>query len=165
MEREIDGLLARHFREHPLGRGALWESFPELNSGHLEAAYGIGCDLWKHGKYGDAECVFYFLVQMDPYEIRHWKALGDVLRVEKKYREALGIYLGAFFLDPKGEEVLWAMANCCLALGEREGAREFLSQLCEVHGEGGKRMDLAQRARGLLEMMERKGGSDEERGG
>jgi tetratricopeptide (TPR) repeat protein len=159
---EIDRLLEKHFRGQPFGLGALWEKFPELNSSHLEAAYGIGCDLLKHGKCRDAECVFYFLLQMDPYEIRHWRALGEVLKLEKKYREALGIYLGAFFLDPINEEVLWAMANCCLALGEKEGAREFLSQLCEVHGEGGKRADLAQRARGLLEMMERKGKSDEE---
>jgi tetratricopeptide (TPR) repeat protein len=160
MEKEIDRLLRNHFGKHPMGRNVLLESFPDLGREHLEAAYGIGCDLLRHRKYGEAESIFYFLALMDHYEVRYWRALGEVLKAEKKYGEALGIYLGAFFLDPMEVEVVWEMAGCCLALGEREGAKEFLNQVRELWEETGKGEDWAKRAKGLLEMMEKKEGKE-----
>jgi hypothetical protein len=59
--------------------------------------------------------------------------------MQKKYKEALGIYLAPFFLDPMDIEVVAAMADCCLVLGDRERTKEFLEQTCEIFEIEGKR--------------------------
>jgi type III secretion system low calcium response chaperone LcrH/SycD len=151
----IEEILREHFKQNPMGARRLVERFDGIGDEHLEAAYAIGKSLLEQGKYGDAESIFYFLATMDHYEPRYWKALGLTLEKEKKYREAVGIYLGAYFLDPMDIEVVWSMGECCLLLGDREGAKEFFGQVCGIHEEEGKRKDLAHRAKGILEMMEK----------
>jgi hypothetical protein len=42
-----------------------------------------------------------------------------------------------------------------LAIGDREGAKEFLEQSCENFEAKGKREDLARRAKVFLEMIQR----------
>ncbi|MDR1590606.1 MAG: tetratricopeptide repeat protein [Puniceicoccales bacterium] len=153
MEGEMERILREHFRRNPLDQRTLGERFQGLEERHLEAAYAIGQELMRRGKYGKAESIFYFLALMDHLEVRYWRALGVSLWIQKKYGEALGVYLGAYFLDPKEIEVVAAMAECCMALGDREGAKEFLEQTCELFEEEGKREDLARRARVYLEMM------------
>jgi type III secretion system low calcium response chaperone LcrH/SycD len=163
METEFDQILKQHFQTYPMAQKILLDRFPNLDHSHLEAAYGIAQDLLKHKKYNDAESVFYFLAMMDHFERRYWKALAVTLWVQKKYKEALGIYLTAFFLDPMDIEVVAAMADCCLALGDREGAKEFLEQTCEIFEIEGKREDLARRAKEFLEMIQQKNGGKNEK--
>jgi type III secretion system low calcium response chaperone LcrH/SycD len=153
MEGEMERILGEHFRKSPLDQRTLKERFTGLEESHLEAAYAIGQELMRLGKYDKAESIFYFLSLMDHLEVSYWRALGVSLRVQKKYKEALGIFLAAYFLDPMEIEVVAAMAECCMALGDREGAREFLEQTCELFEVEGKREDLARRARVYLEMM------------
>jgi tetratricopeptide (TPR) repeat protein len=153
----IEGILREHFRQHPMGAKRLVERFEGIGDGHLEAAYGIGTSLLEQGKYGEAESIFYFLATMDHYEPRYWKALGLTLEKGKKYREAVGVYLGAYFLDPMDIEVAWSMGECCILLGDREGAKEFMGQVWGIYEEEGKRKDLAYRAKGILEMMGKEG--------
>jgi type III secretion system low calcium response chaperone LcrH/SycD len=155
MERPFDQILREHFTSHPLSQKTLLDRFPDLDCSHLEAAYGIGYNLFGQKKYDDAECIFYFLATMNHFEQRYWKALAVTLFVQKKYKAALGIYLAAFFLDPMDIEVVSAMADCCLSLGDREGAEKFLQQVCEIFEEDGKREDLARRARRFLHMINR----------
>ncbi|MDR2812337.1 MAG: tetratricopeptide repeat protein [Puniceicoccales bacterium] len=162
METEFDRILRQHFQAHPVAQKILLDHFPNLDHSHLDAAYEIAQDLLKHKKYDDAESVFYFLAMMDHFEQRYWKALAVTLEEQKKYNEALGIYLAAFFLDPMDIEVTSAMADCCLALGDREGAKEFLEQTCEIFEMNGKRKDLACRAEVFLEMIQHKNGEKNE---
>jgi len=162
MESQLDQILKRHFAQHPLSdHRILLDKFPELDFSHLEAAYAVGHDLFQQHKYESAEQIFYCLATMNHFEVRYWKALAVTLFVEKKYKEALGIYLAAYFLNPMDIEVTSAMADCCMAIGDSAGTQEFLSQTCELFEETGKRLDLAKRAQGLLEMI--KGGKDEKR--
>lgn len=164
MESQLDQILKRHFLKHPLSTGMLLDQFPDLDSSHLEATYAIGSEFFKIKKYKQAEDIFYFLATMNQYEVRYWKALAVTLFAQKKYRDAIGVYLAVYFLSPDDIEVLSAMADCCLHLGDKKGAREFLEQVCEVFKEEKKREDLAKRARGLLDVMdanEKKG--DEEK--
>ncbi|MDR0740410.1 MAG: tetratricopeptide repeat protein [Puniceicoccales bacterium] len=158
METEFDRILREHFQARPMAQKILLDRFPDLDHSHLEAAYEIAQDLLRHKKYDDAESVFYFLAMMDHFERRYWKALAVTLWVQKKYKDALGVYLAAFFLDPMDIEVVAAMADCCLAMGDREGAKEFLEQTCEIFEIEGKRGDLARRAKVFLEMIEQKNG-------
>jgi type III secretion system low calcium response chaperone LcrH/SycD len=162
METEFDRILRQHFQAHPMAQKILLDRFPDLDHSHLEAAYGIAQELLKHRKYDDAESVFYFLAMMDHFEQRYWKALGVTLAVQKKHKEALTIYLAAFFLDPMDIEVTAAMADCCFALGDREGAKEFLGQTVEIFNETQKREDLARRAKELLEMIQHRNGEKNE---
>jgi type III secretion system low calcium response chaperone LcrH/SycD len=154
----IEEKLREHFKQSPLGARRLVERFEGIGDEHLEAAYGIGIQLMEGKRYVDAESVFYFLVTMDHYEGKYWKALGKVQEKGKKYREAMGSYLGAYFLDPMDIEVVWSMGECCILLGEREGAKGFMEQVCAIYEEEGKRKDLARRAQGILEMMGKEGG-------
>ncbi|MDR2806683.1 MAG: hypothetical protein LBB11_00815 [Puniceicoccales bacterium] len=155
METIFDQILKEHLNAHPLAQRTFLERFPNLDESHLEAAYGIGHILFKQKKYEDAESIFYFLATMNHFEQRYWKALAVTLYVQRKYKAALGIYLAAFFLDPMDIEVVSAMADCCLSLEDREGAKLFLEQTCEVFEEEGKREDLARRAREFLHIMNR----------
>jgi hypothetical protein len=43
----------------------------------------------------------------------------------KKYKEALGIYLAAFFLDPMDIEITSAMADCCSPSGIAKEQKNF----------------------------------------
>lgn len=154
MESQLDQMLEQHFSKHPLSTRTLLDQFPDLDHTHLEAAYAIGSEFFKIKKYKQAEDIFYFLATMNHYEVRYWKALAVTLFTEKKYRDAISVYLAVYFLSPDDIEVLSAMADCCLHLGDKEGAREFLEQVCEIFKEEKKREDLAKRARGLLDIMD-----------
>ena len=164
MESQMDQILKRHFAQHPLSeQRILLDKFPDLDFTHLEAAYAVGHDLFQQHKYEDAEKIFYCLATMNHFEVRYWKALAVTLFVEKKYAEAVGIYLAAYFLNPMDIEVTSAMADCCMAMGDADGTREFLNQTCELFKEVGERPDLANRAKGLLEMMGKGEKHNEER--
>ncbi|MDR1366745.1 MAG: tetratricopeptide repeat protein [Puniceicoccales bacterium] len=156
MESQFDQILRQHFTAHPLSQNILLNRFPELDFSHLDAAYEIGLELLKQKKYGDAEDIFYCIATMNHFEQRYWKALAVTLLAQKKYQDALGIYLAAFFLDPMDVDVVASMADCCLSLGDREGAKNFLEQTIEIFNETKEREDLAKRAQGLLEMINQK---------
>jgi type III secretion system low calcium response chaperone LcrH/SycD len=161
METQFDQILKKHFTENPMAQEILLNRFPDLDFTHLEAAFGIGHELFKQKKYSDAEDIFYCIATMNHFKQRYWKALAMTLFAQKKYKDALGIYLAAFFLDPDDIEVASAMADCCLSLGEEEGSREFLQQTCEIFKETRKREDLAKRAEGLLAIMDQKREGDQ----
>jgi type III secretion system low calcium response chaperone LcrH/SycD len=157
MESQFDYILRQHFTNNLTGKSVLLDSFPDLNVSHLEAVYGIGLELFKQRKYDKAEDLFYCIATMNHFEQRYWKALAITLMVQKKYQDALTIYLAAYFLDPMDIEVTSAMADCCMSLGDKKGTEEFLRQTCDIFEEEKKREDLAQRAKGLLEIIQRKG--------
>ncbi|UPA28518.1 MAG: hypothetical protein LW808_000350 [Verrucomicrobiota bacterium] len=150
---EFDQILKKHFRGPSMFWRTLLDDFPGLDERHLEAAYSIGFAAFKQHKYEDAEKIFYCLAMMNHFEVRYWKALAVTLFIEHKYDAALGVYLAAYFLNPSDIEVISAMADCCLALENREGAIEFFNQVVEVFQETQKRPDLAERARGTLELI------------
>ncbi|MDR2628608.1 MAG: tetratricopeptide repeat protein [Puniceicoccales bacterium] len=156
MESQFDKILKQYFTAHPLSQNILLNRFPDLDSSHLEAAYGIGIEFLKRGKYSDAEDIFYCVATMNHLEQRYWKALAITLFIQKKYQDALGVYLAAFFLDPMDIDVVASMADCCLSMGDRDGAKNFLEQTVEIFNETKKREDLAERAQGLLEMINQK---------
>lgn len=153
---EFDQILKKHFSGPSMFWRTLLDDFPGLDMRHLEAAYGIGFEIFKQGKYEDAEKIFYCLAMMNHFEVRYWKALAVTLFTEHKYDAALGIYLAAYCLNPSDIEVVSAMADCCLALGNREGAIEFFTQVLDVFQETKQRQDLAQRAQGTLELIQQK---------
>jgi type III secretion system low calcium response chaperone LcrH/SycD len=152
----MEEILREHFRQRPEGARRLVERFEGIGDEHLEAAYAIGKGLYERGKYGEAEQIFYFLATMDHYEPRYWKALGRALECGRKYREAVGVYLGAYFLNPMDMEVVWSMGECSVKLGEREGAMEFFGQVWAIYEETGEGKELAHRAKEKLAMMGKK---------
>ena len=158
MDRKVESKLQARLKEFfdNMGKGSphtLLEKYPNLSKKHLEAAYEIGRDLFVKKQYEKAENVFYILALMDHFEQRYWKALAVTLFFQKRYQDSLSIYLAAHLLDIQDVEVLSAMADCCIKLGDAKGAEEFLSQVCVIVQEDGVRPDLGQRAETLLTML------------
>ena len=141
------------FRIKPNKLQTFLEQQPHLTPEHVMEVYKIGVSFFDKKRYEKAEEVFYNLTLLEFKNPIFWKAWALTLLLQKKFKEALNAYYGAHLLNPNDIEILSAMADCCMKLGYQEGAEEFLTQVCEIFEEEGKREDLYLRAKTLLTML------------
>lgn len=116
----------------------------------MDAVYSLAHDFYRTGRYQDAETLFKFLTVYDHLNPRYWLGLGATRQVQRRFEEAIKAYaLVSLTLDVKNLKAPYYAAECFLALGDREKARQALDHVkhyCDAKTEAGRTM-LAKVAR------------------
>jgi thioredoxin-like negative regulator of GroEL len=86
-------------------------------------------------------------------EKKYWKAMAVTFFLQKKYPSAQAAYFTSLMLDPTDVEMMSAMADCAIAMGNVPDADNLLAATAEMSNNYQQRPDLGQRARALLEML------------
>jgi type III secretion system low calcium response chaperone LcrH/SycD len=129
------------------------DRLPNISDEHVEALYALGYDFFNGKKYKEAESIFYFTCNLNHMEKKYWKALAVTFFLQKKYSAAQASYFTALMLDPTDIEMMSAMADCAIAMGNVPDADNLLAATSEMSHNYQQRLDLGQRAKALLEML------------
>jgi len=100
-----------------------------ITKAEMEAVYSVGFNMYRTGRYDDAEKIFRFLVLFDHLEPKYWMGVGAIQQVRKDYNGALASYGYASFLDLQNPKPQLHAAECFLALGDKPNAASALLAL------------------------------------
>ena len=100
-----------------------------ITKAEMEAVYSVGFNMYRTGRYDDAEKIFRFLVLFDHLEPKYWLGVGAVQQVRKDYQGAIASYGYASFLDLSNPKPQLHAAECFLALGDKVNAASSLMAL------------------------------------
>ena len=100
-----------------------------ITKAEMEAVYSVGFNMYRTGRYDDAEKIFRFLVLFDHLEPKYWMGVGAIQQVRKDYQGAISSYGYASFLDLSNPKPQFHAAECFLALGDKVNAASALCAL------------------------------------
>ena len=100
-----------------------------ISHAEMEAVYSVGFNMYRTGRYDDAEKIFRFLVLFDHLEPKYWMGVGAIQQVRKDYKSAIASYGYASFLDLSNPKPQFHAAECFLALGDKVNAASALYAL------------------------------------
>ena len=126
LDKGIKDLAEKFFQN-----GATLGEVKGITRRELNAVYQMGLGFYKTGRFDDAEKVFTFLVMFDHLEPKYWLAAGAVQQVKKNFEKAKGAYVQASLLDIHNPKPQYYVAECYLALGQRDDALASLDTLLE----------------------------------
>ena len=111
--------------------GATLGELKGITPRELNAVYQMGLGFYNTGRFDDAEKVFTFLVMFDHMESKYWMAAGAVQQVKKNFEKAKSCYVQAAMLDIHSPKPQYYVAECYLALGQKDDALASLDSLLE----------------------------------
>lgn len=126
LDNEIKDVAKKLFQD-----GATLGELKGITPRELNAVYQMGLGFYNTGRYDDAEKVFSFLVMFDHLEPKYWLAAGAVQQVKKNFEKAKAAYVQAAMLDIHGPKPQYYVAECYLALGQKDDALASLETLLE----------------------------------
>ena len=100
-----------------------------ITKAEMEAVYSVGFNMYRTGRYDDAEKIFRFLVLFDHLEPKYWMGVGAIQQVRKDYQGAIASYGYASFLNLKNPKPQLHAAECFLAMGDKVNAASALIAL------------------------------------
>ena len=100
-----------------------------ITKAEMEAVYSVGFNMYRTGRYDDAEKIFRFLVLFDHLEPKYWMGVGAIQQVRKDYQGAIASYGYASFLDLRNPKPQLHAAECFLAMGDKVNAASALVAL------------------------------------
>ena len=100
-----------------------------ITKAEMEAVYSVGFNMYRTGRYDDAEKLFRFLVLFDHLEPKYWMGVGAVQQVRKDWQGAVASYGYASFLDLSNPKPQLHAAECFLAMGDKVNAASALAAL------------------------------------
>ena len=126
LDKDIKDLAKKLFQD-----GATLGELKGVTRRELNAVYQMGLGFYKTGRFDDAEKVFTFLVMFDHLEPKYWTAVGAVQQVKKNFEKAKAAYTQAALLDIHAPKPQYYVAECYLALGQKDDAIASLETLLE----------------------------------
>ena len=126
LDNEIKDVAKKLFQD-----GATLGELKGITPRELNAVYQMGLGFYNTGRYDDAEKVFSFLVMFDHLEPKYWLAAGAVQQVKKNFEKAKAAYVQAAMLDIRNPKPQYYVAECYLALGQKDDALASLETLLE----------------------------------
>lgn len=148
--------LQQDFEEMAAGIIDLWRSGNTLaqtmgiTDEECEAMYAYGHSLYALGKYEDALKIFARLVTYDHMDSRYQMALASAMQMTGRYLEALQQYMVVAVMRVDDPVPVFHSAECLLALGRSEEARDSLELVTETLCMPGKDDVIKSRAQALL---------------
>ena len=127
-----------------------------LTDEEMEAAYANGYNIFQAGNYRKAEVIFEFLVTFDNQTKKYWTALGACRFNMKNHFGAMAAYSTAALIDVEDPGLLMKIAQCRLALGEKEVAAGALEAALEVAGEKPQHAEAKVKAEAMLKLLQGK---------
>ncbi|MEI2260076.1 SycD/LcrH family type III secretion system chaperone [Stenotrophomonas indicatrix] len=107
-----------------LSAGGTIKDLKGISDDQLEGVYALAYNFYHNGQLDDAETFFRFLSMYDFYSADYAMGLAAVQQMKKQYDRAISTYALAQILDNRSDQPMFHMAQCHLALGKLELARE-----------------------------------------
>lgn len=127
-----------------------------ITADECEAMYTYGHSLYGQGKYEEALKIFARLVTYKHMESRYQMALASAMQMTGRYEEALQQYIVVTVMRLDDPVPVFHSAQCQLALGQTEKARDSLELLINTMCEPGVHDVIKARAEALLKTLEAK---------
>ncbi|WP_394065623.1 SycD/LcrH family type III secretion system chaperone [Alcaligenes sp. WGS1538] len=127
-----------------------------ITADECEAMYTFGHSLYGQGKYEDAFKIFARLVTYNHMESRYQMALASAMQMTGRYQEALQQYIVVTVMRLDDPVPVFHSAECQLALGQPEKARDSLELLIDALCQPGVHDGIKARAQALLKTLEAK---------
>lgn len=131
-----------------------------LDEKALEAVYALAYNLYSQGKYGDAGKTFGFLLILNPLVHKYWFGLASAFRMAGDRERAAAGYFLSTMIDAGRPEPYLHLAECLVALGDREGAAETLTKAVAAAAAAGAGQ-AGERAAMMLEALKKNGREEE----
>lgn len=125
--------------------GYTFKDFAEITDEEMEAAYGLAFNLAGQGQFTEAEQMFAWLCGLDQYQPKYFLGLGVCRQQLKKAEKALEAFAMAGMLETSNPVPAIRAAECLLALGRLQEARDALG--AARHWAGDRREHEAVRTR------------------
>lgn len=135
-------------------KGGTWQELLQLKPEEVEQVYAAGYRYYTDREFDKAMASFSTLIQLSPYEAKHWIAIGAVLQAQEHFTDAIGAYEIALTMEEDNVPALFYCAQCSYALDKKEEAKEFLQKLLLASEKTGKDTELAANAKQIIEMIE-----------
>ncbi len=119
-----------------------------------EVMYAYGHSLYALGKYDDAFKVFAQLVTYDHMDSRYQMALASAMQMTGRYEEALQQYVVVTVMRLDDPAPVFHCAECLLALGRPEEARDSLELVVSALCKPGEHDFIKARAEALFKAIE-----------
>jgi type III secretion system low calcium response chaperone LcrH/SycD len=146
LTQEQSEALQKYFKE-----GGTWQSLLELKPQEIEEIYAIGYEHYQGRDYEKAIASFSTLIQLNPYVIKYWVAIGAALQAKQEFKEALDIYKIALTLEENHAPTLFYSAQCLYALEKIAECKETLMKLLQLGEKGSHFLDKAREILNLIE--------------
>lgn len=128
----------------------------DLDNEALEEIYRLGYEAWQVDDIASATKHFMFLALHQPRDYRFQFALGCALQQQGQWLAALRAFGLAHLLQIEDPLTLYHIAECLLALGENEGARDALQTVinwCRQQAPSGRIEAVQADAQKLLQQV------------
>lgn len=119
----------------------------------MEAAYANGYNLFQAGNYEKAEGFFEFLATFDRLNKKYWMALGACRFNKKDHDGSLAAYSIAAMIDVEDPGLLLKIAQCRLAMGEKDTAVGVLEAAVELAENKPEHAEGLAKVKSLLELL------------
>ena len=136
-----------------VGGRAQLKDIKGLTDEEMEASYANGYSVFRAGNYHKAEDIFMFLCTMDNCEKKYWTALGAARFNMGNHYGALLAYSQAALLDIE-PALMIKVAQCRLALGDKELAEGCLDAAVELAGDAPDHAQDKARAEAMLSLLQ-----------
>lgn len=125
-----------------------------LTGDEMEAAYANGYTMFQAGNYGKAEGIFEFLATFDNQMKKYWTALGACRFNMENYYGAMAAYSVAVLIDVDDPALLMKIAQCRMAVGEKDVAAGALEAALEVAGDKAEHAEAKHKAEAVLKLLQ-----------
>lgn len=119
----------------------------------LEAMYFVGYTKYRNKRYKEAADIFLLIVSINPYLYKAVFALASAKQMLREYQAAVFFYYLAAPLEPENPMPLFHVAECFLALKERELAKDTLKSVTELKNVLPEHESYIERAKVVLENL------------
>lgn len=138
--------------------GYTFKDFAEITDDEMEAVYALSFNLASQGRLAEAEQMFAWLVGLDHHQPKYLIGLGICRQQLKKTKPALEAFALAGFLDTSNPVPAIRSAECFLALGLPDEARNAVEAARHWAGAKPEHEQIRARARELEAYLNRRDG-------
>lgn len=137
-----------------LAHGATLKQIHGYTDDEMEAVYTLGFNYYNQGKFEEAMRLFGFLLMHDQMERRYYKAFGSCQHMLKKYTEAIRNYSMASLFDLSDPEPTFHTAECMIALGMKQEAKEALDLVVRQTAKRPEYAAMNERSAAMLKILD-----------
>ncbi|GAB2734943.1 SycD/LcrH family type III secretion system chaperone BcrH1 [Melaminivora jejuensis] len=135
-----------------LANGGTLGSVFDYEDADYEVLYALGHSLYAQARYHDAMRVFGYLVMCNHMEKRFMNAFASSLQMLGSHKDAIKYYSLASVMDMSDPLPTFHTAECMLAIGMQQEAREALGYVLQ-QSEAEQYAELRQRAQAMLDLL------------
>lgn len=131
-----------------------------LSENVMEGIYTHAYNFYNRGLYNESIHIFRLLTLLDPLETKFLIGLAACLHMQKKYEQALQIYLMAGFMRPANPIPFYHASDCYIHMNATQEAIFVLEKAIEEAGTQPQFQALVERSQLMIESLKGGGTGD-----